>query len=191
MSLTRAKIFIVGLGRTGTQSLCTALSILGYNKILHYPNDPILASYQAQVMADTPVVASYMELHMMYPDAKFICTIREKSSWLKSWQKLDQFVRKAGGGRLQPTLAFWRNQVYGTDLFDDTVWSMVYDEHLNNLKKHFKNSDNFLLIDIISGEGWQKLCPFLSLPIPKQTFPNTDKTKVGLCYSLIIDKNIG
>ena len=37
-------------------------------------------------------------------------------------------------------------------------------------------SDDILILDIISGDGWEKLCPFLDRDIPDVPFPKTNTT---------------
>src|SRR5215467_1613945 len=91
------KVFGIGLNKTGTSSLGDALNLLGI-KTIHYPCDDvtyrqltrgdmrlrILETYQGIV--DTPIVPFYRELSQLYSNTKFILTVREKSSWLKSIQ---------------------------------------------------------------------------------------------------------
>ena len=36
--------------------------------------------------------------------------------------------------------------------------------------------DRLLVLDIVGGDGWEVLCPFLGLPIPHQPFPHSNKT---------------
>ncbi|CEP07386.1 hypothetical protein [Parasitella parasitica] len=97
-----------GFGRTGTDSLRTALNILGY-KTHHMKefkenpdsNDPdrfydaykeedrtkvdwdnIYRDYTAAV--DWPTAAFWPDLHKKYPEAKIILTVRDEDSWYKS-----------------------------------------------------------------------------------------------------------
>jgi hypothetical protein len=36
--------------------------------------------------------------------------------------------------------------------------------------------ERLLVMDIAAGEGWEKLCPFLGVPIPPEPFPVANKT---------------
>ena len=36
--------------------------------------------------------------------------------------------------------------------------------------------DRLLVIDIVGGDGWEQLCPFLGVPIPEEPFPHSNKT---------------
>src|SRR5688572_13581789 len=89
------KVFGLGLSKTGTTSLGGALNLLGIETI-HYPHDQktyhdlrngnyrlsILEEYQGAV--DIPVAPYYAQLDTIYPDSKFILTVRDKDSWLTS-----------------------------------------------------------------------------------------------------------
>ncbi|KAI7882022.1 hypothetical protein K492DRAFT_176543, partial [Lichtheimia hyalospora FSU 10163] len=99
------KVIGAGYGRTGTDSLRTALNMLGYKchhmkemfrygrhpemftEAFKHPEKPvewntIYDGYDAAV--DWPTVAFIDRLMVEYPDAKFILTIRDADSWYKS-----------------------------------------------------------------------------------------------------------
>ena len=47
----------------------------------------------------------------------------------------------------------------------------------NDIKEYFKDRPGDLLVmNICEGEGWEKLCPFLGVPIPNEPFPNVNKS---------------
>ncbi|KAI9475782.1 MAG: P-loop containing nucleoside triphosphate hydrolase protein [Benjaminiella poitrasii] len=94
-----------GYGRTGTDSLRTALNMLGYktHHMKSFREDPTLdgadfyhAYYHRQeadwdkiyenysAAVDWPTAAFYKELHAYYPDAKLILTVRSADSWYTS-----------------------------------------------------------------------------------------------------------
>ena len=52
-----------------------------------------------------------------------------------------------------------------------------YYEHIEDVNKYFKGrEEDLLIINIIAGEGWKKLCPFVGKKIPRIPFP---KENVG------------
>ena len=69
---------------------------------------------------------------------------------------------------------FYRMVTYGGLAFEDeSRLSGIYDRHIQAVLSYFKDRPNDLLvINITEGEGWEKLCPFLSKPIPSTAFPN-------------------
>lgn len=91
----RRRVFGIGLSKTGTVSLTTALNRLGF-RTLHYPHDPltfeelkrgecrlsVLDDYDG--IADIPAIPIYRDLARVYPRARFILTVREETEWLSS-----------------------------------------------------------------------------------------------------------
>ena len=79
------KIFGIGLSRTGTLSLTEALKELGYRTV-HYPPIPKFFKYidENDAFTDITVSCNYKILDKKYLGSKFILTIRDKESWLKS-----------------------------------------------------------------------------------------------------------
>ncbi|MEJ2446112.1 MAG: sulfotransferase [Exilibacterium sp.] len=85
MSDTR-KIFVVGLPRTGTTSVCVAAVQAGL------PTAHTAYTQQcfehAQFLSDTPCFSHYAHLASRYPDSKFILLCREERAWLASIKRL-------------------------------------------------------------------------------------------------------
>ena len=89
------KVFGIGMPKTGTSSLHTALEILGI-KSIHYPHDEktvreleagnyrlsLLDEYDA--LCDVPIPAIFAQLDECWPDSKFILTVRDQEEWLDS-----------------------------------------------------------------------------------------------------------
>jgi hypothetical protein len=183
------RIFGIGLSRTGTTSLAEALCILGI-KTIHYPDDDktyaelrsgnynlsILNEYQAVI--DIPVAPYYAQLDKLYPDSKFILTIRDEESWLRSiesyfgllekWWDRDAAAKKFG--------EFITACTYGAVQFNRDRFLYVYDTHVRNVRAYFATRpSDFLSINIIDGQGWQTLCAFLGLPVPDVSFPHLNR----------------
>lgn len=101
----KPKVFGIGFSRTGTYSLNKALNMLGY-EVIHYPADPKTRAelsrgdYRLSVLEHydgiTELTAApfFKELDRLYPGSKFILTIRENRSWLKSlrtrWEEIQE-----------------------------------------------------------------------------------------------------
>ncbi|MFF8690998.1 sulfotransferase family protein [Streptomyces sp. NPDC015144] len=188
----RPKVFGLGLPRTGTRSLRSALHLLGYD-VAHYPVDrpsldtlvrgdarfPLLEHYDGLV--DAAAIPCFRELDAVHRGAKFILTIRDKESWLASLEKNwpdttapgspcgpDDDARNAA----RRTRHLLREAVYGCHAFDAGRLSRVYDAHLAAVRQHFDGRPGDLLVlDIAGGEGWNRLAPFLGVPAPARPFP--------------------
>lgn len=171
------KIFCIGLSKTGTVSLNHALNILGI-KAKHYPaidSAMYVDIEKHDAISDTPVAGVYKILDKKYPYSKFILTIRDIESWLISARNHFEGTTRDG---LRLKL---RMHLYGVNGFDRDKFEMAYYKHYNDVINYFKNrSGDLLIMNIIDGEGWEKLCPFLNMKIPKIDFPHLNIT---------IDKN--
>lgn len=56
---------------------------------------------------------------------------------------------------------------------NEAVFLKAYEKHNKEVRKYFARRPHSLLeIDIPGGEGWPKLCGFLSVPLPIGAFPH-------------------
>ena len=170
------KIFGIGMPRTGTSSLHDAFKILNI-KSFHFPQQLLhFLNYEAAV--DVSTAFCYKTLDVFFPDAKFIYTKRNIDSWLKSmfnyYQKVVNIQTNPFNDKINKIL-FNKTKFYDTD-YDD--FKKGYEKHHFDVLSYFKDRPNdFLLIDIIEGDGWEKLCKFLNCDIPDVAFPNTNSLK--------------
>lgn len=172
------KIFGLGLSRTGTTTLAESLKLSGYN-ILHYPTSlnqmKNLKGYHGA--NDIPVCAYFKTLDRLYPNSKFILTIREKHSWQSA-------IEKFMTNRKVPTDGWAlevREKVYGSKEFNKEAWFDAYDKHHDNVMNYFKNRpEDILAIDIIGGDSPSKLYEFLNVTKrPLKKFDVYNKGKKG------------
>jgi len=167
------KIFGIGLPKTGQTSLATAMWLLGY-KTKQYPwtdeqiknNDFVL---------DIPVALNFKKLDKKYPNSKFIMTTRDYASWIASLR--NHYRRFPASKRNKVTLGY-RLKFWGIIHFNKRKMTQKYYKHIDVVNKYFKKRErDLLIINIIDGEGWKKLCPFLGKKIPKVPFP---KENIGV-----------
>ena len=171
------KIFGIGLGRTGTKSLAKAMSILGY-KVKHgirYVDD--ICEYD--FVNDIAVSWRFDFLDYVYPGSKFILTIRNFDNWMEASQRYSEnrgVTRKRPKGKLRRLEN--RYMLFKTTFFEPDKFKKGYENFHEKVFEHFKDRKNDLLImNIINGDGWKKLCPFLKKDIPNFSFPHLHKTK--------------
>ncbi|HEV7904551.1 MAG TPA: sulfotransferase [Pyrinomonadaceae bacterium] len=183
------KVFGLGLSKTGTSSLTDALNLLGVRSI-HYPHDErtydelqsgnyrlsLLEEYQG--VADIPVAPFYAQLDGAFPGSKFILTVREREAWLRSceahWRLMSEWWNNFPA--FKKFHAFISACVYGTLQFKRERFAYVYETHERNVRQYFAGRPgDLLLLDICGGEGWEKLCPFLGLPVPDAPFPHANE----------------
>ncbi|MEU6114449.1 sulfotransferase family protein [Streptomyces sp. NPDC047117] len=186
----RPKVFGLGLSRTGTRSLTAALRTLGFD-VAHYPSDPatyrtLLAGTarfpllnQRDGITDITVVPYYEELDHIWPSAKFILTVRDESSWLRScrahWER--PTASKSDWGENYAELQrFLRAAVYGCLDFNADRFARIHRRHVEQVSHYFagRHSD-LLVLDIVGGEGYELLAPFLGVKTPGTPFPHVNR----------------
>lgn len=168
---TNSKTWGIGLGRTGTTSLCEALGILGYNRVVHNPTFEDLLT--ADAAADNGCIIYYKFVDYKYSGSKFVLTLRNMESWLESMKFLHSHIAKVTNKDNLPILR--RMLIYETVDYDRDKYVEAYLRHHEDVRRYFRERPNDLLeINIIDGEGWEKLCPFLGLPTPSVPFPHSN-----------------
>jgi Sulfotransferase domain len=165
----RPRCWGIGLGRTGTTSLCEALRILGYIAVGHNPPFEALRSLDGG--ADNGVTLHYKYLDYKFPGSKFVLTTRVLEDWLSSMAYIA--AERPILSREEDTIIYRRMTLYETVTFDREKFIQAYLRHHADVRRYFANrSDDLLEMSIVSGEGWKKLCPFLGVPIPRAPFPH-------------------
>jgi 3'(2'),5'-bisphosphate nucleotidase len=186
MATDKAKIFGIGLSKTGTTSLANALQILGYKTkdnmgVVKYATGDLLSVDLDVVdahdaLTDTPIPSLYHALDARYPGSKFILTVRDSEGWLKSCKK--QFTERFAEVQTDAHKRLFLD-LYGTDAFDEHRFASGYARFVAGVIEYFKDRPHdLLIIDVAAGEGWEKLCPFLERPMPDVPFPKANVTQV-------------
>jgi hypothetical protein len=167
--LSAEKIFIIGLPRTATTSVCLAMLELGF-KTAHtaYTHNTFA---QAEVIADTPVFCDYAKLDALYPQAKYIYLTRQLSAWLPSIKQLltrmlVNLQRSDGGSN--PMLRRCFNEVFfpltQENINQDDFLSTCYLRHQQGVQNFFKGREQDLLtIDVSEANSFGQLMAFLKL----------------------------
>lgn len=179
------RIFGVGMHKTATTSLHTALQILGYDsahwKSAHWAKaiwsemnilGKSITLEKSYALCDLPITILYDKLDIAYPGSKFILTIRNENQWIRSVQKhwdstVNQFKKN---WNKDPFSNFIHKELYGQTNFDVNVFLERYRRHNAEVKKYFAyRSDDFLILNI--NDGWDKLCQYLGKPVPTIPYP--------------------
>jgi hypothetical protein len=172
-------IFGIGLSKTGTTSLFAALDLLGFRAGTYrhmrlrgmdewfrgdFSTD-YLAGYDA--LTDLPLAAFVPQLDERYPGSKFVLTVRELDSWLGSARAHFAAEPETEFGRLAHLAT------YGATAFHEGRFRYVHATHARSVAWYFRSRpDALLTLDVVAGEGWEKLCPFLGCPVPEVPFPH-------------------
>lgn len=186
------RIFGIGMHKTGTTSLHTALQMLGldsahwksahwakaiWTEMRDYGYSPTLERHYA--LCDLPLPLLYKELDQAYPGSKFILTMRDESAWLASVEKHWSYDRNPFR-QVWDTDAFTHQihcVLYGRKMFDADIFLKRYRQHNAQVMHYFRNRPNDLLVlDMGSVRSWEKLCGFLDRPMPLMAFPKVNDT---------------
>ena len=187
MNMKIGKIFGIGSPKTGTSSLGESFNLLGfkhktwdeslwekyengdYETIFH-----IAEKYES--FEDGPWngpdlyyqkgPAFYKMLDQRFPNSKFILTIRDSDSWIKSHE-----LHFSSEGLKKIPEKYW---IYN---YNRTEMVACYEKRNKEIIEYFKDRPRDLLImDICEGDGWEILCPFLGVDIQNVLFPHVNKT---------------
>lgn len=170
------KIFGIGLPRSGTTSLNEALTILGY-KSIHNPSKFILKKLAGiyTLNGRWDAITNFGEfffpiLDEIFPNSKFILTIRDKSKWLNScrikYKRPSNYFENLN-----------RLSIFGVFVFHQRIFSNIYDQHLHIVFKYFEKRNDLLILNLENDNCWEKLCDFLNQPVPNAPFPHANSTK--------------
>jgi hypothetical protein len=185
------KVVGTGLGRTGTKSMQTALAMLGFGpchhmvEVIHHPEsmqlwidvgegrpdwDAIFKDYNSAV--DYPSAAYWRELTSYYPEAKVLHTVRDPDEWFESVHATifapGSFSRREGEDVPVRFFASIRRRV-PSRLDDRAVMTDYFRCHTEAVTAAISR-ERLLVYQM--GEGWERLCNFLRVPVPAEPFPS-------------------
>lgn len=170
------KIFIIGLPRTATTSVCFSMLALGFT-VAH-----TAYTYQSfeksQVIADTPVFCDYQALDVIYPDAQYIYLYRDLSLWLPSIKQLllrmyKNVVSETGG--FNPAIKRCYQTIFSPFTFeninDDKFLTHCFQKHQKEVEQYFAHRQKALLkLDICVPGSYARLLDFLGVESNNQGF---------------------
>jgi hypothetical protein len=186
------RIFGVGMHKTATTSLHSALVKLGYDsahwKSAHWAKaiweemklyGKSLSLERSYAACDLPLPLLFRELDIAYPGSKFILTIRDEQQWIDSirahWSDKNPFRSQWD---TDPFTHRVHTELYGRRKFDEQVMRERYRRHNAEVIEYFKGRPRDLLVmDMSAGAGWYQLCGFLRKPIPKESYPREFTTQ--------------
>ena len=178
------KVFGIGWAKTGTTTLGSALKILGFehksqdfslvDDFLNGEFDNIKRSVNIHdSFDDWPWIVIYKQLDVLYPQSKFILTVRDSKNWIKSYRNM--LVNEGQASDYSNKI---RSYLYGLDFPDVSDEELIkrYESHIQEVKSYFKYRENDLLVvDWSLNDGWKCLCDFLGKDIPTTSFPHKNR----------------
>lgn len=179
-----SKVFGIGAARTGTSSLGRAFVLLGFR---HTSWDPQLwDAFERHEYERIFAVAErfdsfedgpwnghdfYRTLDDRFPGSKFVLTSRDPDSWSKSHER--HF--SADGDRKIPERYRIADYASRRDEILRNYW-----ERNEEVRSYFADRPaDLLVLDVVGGQGWELLCPFLGLEEPAMPFPHLNRGRPG------------
>jgi hypothetical protein len=188
------KIFCIGFYKTGTTTLYDALRALGYHTVNgdtpgSYPGADDGATLIRQIDAgdyrlptfdrfdaftDNPYFRIWRQIYALYPDAKYILTVRDEDRWIDSCVK---FYRNR---RLRPMRVwmFGRHANPARSPESRQAWLDAYRAHNTAVREFFASRGRqYFEFDPTREGSWDRLCAFLGAPVPSRPWPHANSTR--------------
>ena len=183
-----------GFGRTGTDSMREALTILGFGPTHHMMEvnsnpeqkalwrafvaggkadwEKLFAGYHSCV--DWPSAYYWRELVTIYPKARVILTYRSAESWWASFEKTIVAFLLKSTEQESLGLALVAAQVFGGKYQDKAHAIAIYEANVAAVKAEVPASR--LLVHNF-GDGWGPLCTHLGVAVPDQPYPSRNSAE--------------
>lgn len=175
------KVFCLGMSKTGTTSLHAALQVLGLRSCHHVHrgrrgrqlieeavgrgDDPLAAMPGYDAYSDMGLYDHLEQLDRWHPGARWVDTVRDPEPWVRSLVAHNERRMAAGevedrdvGPAAQERWLDERRRV------EATIAAFFADR-----------PGDLLTMDVVGGDGWEALCPFLGLPAPDEPFPHRNR----------------
>jgi hypothetical protein len=174
----RPRVFGIGLNKTGTSSLHTALEILGFDS-LHWGGPTVRAKVEAARDAGLPmldhldpkydafsdilpIAQSYALLDRQYPGSHFVLTVRPLDEWLDSRRRhVETNQRRQAAGEYSGTFV----------VVDEDAWRAEWITHTGGVREYFVGRSDYAELDLSTTVGWEPLCTLLDVPEPSDAYP--------------------
>lgn len=173
------KVFGIGLNKTGTSSLHSALLQLGLRSF-HYGSTRSDERVKRAIREGRPLLVhigedfdAYLDISEVvrnfaiadrdYPGSKFILTVRDIDEWVDSRRRHVERNQKLRD----------RGEYDGAFLeVEPDRWIAQREEHHARVRSYFaERSADLLVMDVCGGDGYGLLCPFLGVEAPDAPFP--------------------
>jgi hypothetical protein len=175
----------IGLSRTGTTSFGDAAEILGFSRLGwtgRYGGSNVLmeawhrghlntlwsVASEFEILEDFPWPLVFRDLAEVFPDAKFVLTRRTS---VETWLTSQIFHTRSVAN-------YWVNEaVFGSASAQTApaIYRRVYERHLSAVRQFFRSTGRLLEVCWEEGDGWEQLCSFLEVPMPRDVpFPHVN-----------------
>ncbi|TPI70797.1 sulfotransferase family protein [Mesorhizobium sp. B3-1-3] len=188
------KVIGTGFGRTGTDSMREALTMLGFGPCHHMSEvmaheeqkalwralakgaapdwGRLFAGYKSCV--DWPSAHYWRELIEIYPQARVILTWRSPESW---WESFEKTLLPAIAGSTDHDslgISLVSKQVFDGRPQDRAHAIAIYRDNVEAVLNTVP-AERLLVHKL--GDGWAPLCAHLGIPVPDEPYPSRNSTQ--------------
>ncbi len=180
--MNRAKVFGVGLNKTGTTTLKLVFERLGYRHLSRTPrlfklwkmrayNEIFAYIDDFESFEDWPWPLMVPELIERYPQAKFVLTRRSSPQiWVESLKR--QAERTNPDNNPRKTI-YGRHYPHG----HEQEHIDYYSDHIERVRALFESEpDRLVELCWDDGDSWKEICSFLDKRAPWSAFPHANKS---------------
>lgn len=188
------KVIGAGVGRTATFSMKFAFEHLGLGPCYHMSEvfagarrniplwldvvsskpdwDKVFEGYASTT--DYPACTYWRELAEYYPDAKVVLTTRDPDAWFESVSQTIFSEDMQGSLAGSPAEAMMKGAIFDAfgDKVNDRAFMTDWFERRNQDVIDSLSPERLLVFS--PKEGWEPICSFLGVPIPKEPFPRVN-----------------
>jgi sulfotransferase family protein len=180
-----AKVFGIGLPKTGTTSLGYCFRRLGFKhrtfdmdlalKVKrNQVDDALREAERFEAFEDWPWFAIYRELDQRFPNSKFILTLRKDTATYVA--SLKGHHEREGIRNEDFVKPHWWDGVFGVEpaYWDYEKSALRYERHNREVLEYFgdRAGKDLLIVSWEKGDGWAELSRFLNKRAPDEPFPH-------------------
>ena len=180
-----AKVFGIGLPKTGTTSLGYCFRRLGFKhrtfdmdlalKVKrNQVNEALREAERFEAFEDWPWFAIYRELDQRFPNGKFILTLRKDTATYVA--SLKGHHEREGIRNEDFVKPHWWDGVFGVEPanWDYEKSALRYERHNREVLEYFGDrvGKDLLIVSWEKGDGWAELSRFLNKHAPDEPFPH-------------------
>ncbi|MES2497572.1 MAG: sulfotransferase [Pseudomonadota bacterium] len=114
----------------------------------------------------------YQTLDHAFPGSFFILTWRDPEAWWRSTERWLGITHPDDHAKLE---RYYKH--LDTDNVDKERFIAGYLAHNADVRRYFGSRTDFLDINFEHGDGWERLCRFLGVPVPDCPFPHENKQR--------------